>query len=413
MKTISFVSIAVVGGLSGAAHANGFLLNEFDARAVGRGNASAATDTDASSIYYNVGGLAAAEGTQVTIGGSLIAPIASFTDANGVKTDSTTSPQFVPGIFVSSRVHDLVAVGIGFYTPFGLAVSWPASSPQADIVREEALHTFFITPSVGVNLGSYVPGLTVGGGIDIVPATVELQQDIFFGSDRGSAHLAATAVGIGGRLGVMYRPNSLRQLSLGAMWRSDVTESFSGNGHFDAPAQYRGQLPQDGPVTTSITLPQSITGGVGFRPRDGLELEANVVWTNWSKFKSLDINVPMPTGTGSMTISQPQGYTNTFSVRIGGEYVMPDLHLALRAGYIYDPTPIPAGYLNAQLPDKDRNDVCIGASYWLGKYVLHGGLLWVLPGSRETGTTAYMPEYKGSFDVQAIVASVSLSTQLR
>ena len=158
MKKLSILFVAGVLA-SRSAHANGFLLNEFDAKAVGRGNASTATDVDPSSIYYNIGGLAVGDGTNVQIGGALIAPQASYTDPSGTKTDSTTPEQGVPGIFLSSRVHPMIAVGIGFYTPFGLAISWPDSSPQNDVIHEETLHTFFITPSVGVNLGSFVPGL--------------------------------------------------------------------------------------------------------------------------------------------------------------------------------------------------------------------------------------------------------------
>jgi long-chain fatty acid transport protein len=412
MRTLT--SLAITGALGATAHANGFLLNEFDAREVGRGNAGAATDVEPSSIYYNVGGLAGAEGTRITIGGSLIAPIASFTDSStSIKTDSNTSPQIVPGIFLSSRLNDKVAIGVGFYTPFGLAISWPATSPQADIIREEALHTFFITPSVGVNLDSVVPGLTLGGGVDIVPATVELKQDIFFGTDAsGSAHLAGSATGVGGRVGAMYRPAAARQLSLGVMWRSDVKEDFSGTGAFTAPSPYRAMLPPDGPIKTSVTLPQSVSVGVAYRPMDALELEADAVWTNWSKFASLNIDVPATMGSGTMTIAQPKNYKDTVTARIGIEYGLPQYHLAVRGGFIYDPTPVPTTTLAADLPDIDRFDACLGASYQVGSFDLHLGLLWVIPQKRTTAPDANMPEYKGTFDVTAFVASVGVSGKL-
>ena len=400
--------------LAGAsAHANGFLLNEFDAKAVGRGNASAATDIDPSSIYYNIGGLAGSEGTNAMLGASLIQPLASFTDTSGTKTESNTGAQFVPGVFVSSRVTDLVAVGVGFYTPFGLAISWPDSSPQNDVVKEEALHTFFITPSAGVNLGAFLPGLTAGAGIDLVPATVELSQSIYFGSDTGNAHLGGTAFGVGGRVGAMYRPASLPQLSVGAMWRSDVKLDFSGTGDFDAPAVYRPQLPPDGDIKTSLTLPQSVTGGAAYRPMEGLEIEANVIWTNWAKFKQLDIQVPSTTGMGTMTITGVRNYSNTTSLRVGAEYQLPTFGTAVRVGYIYDPTPIPPEHLTAELPDVDRNDVTLGASKAFGNYAIHAGLLWVLPSSRKTADTLYMPQYKGTYDVSAFVAAVTLSAKLK
>jgi long-chain fatty acid transport protein len=402
------LAIAIVAASGGLAHANAFLLNEFDAQAVGRGNTVSATDTQPSSIYYNVGGLGASEGTAIEIGGSLIAPFATYNDPNGVKTDSNTSPQVVPGIFASSRVAPMVAVGLGFYTPFGLAISWPDTAPTNDIVHTESLHTFFITPSVGVNLGSFVPGLTAGAGVDIVPATVELTQDIFFGADKGSAHLGGTAVGIGGRIGVMYVPHSAPQLSFGAMYRSKVNLDIKGTGNFDAPAPYRGQLPPDGDIGTTLVLPQQVTVGAAWRPDAHVEVEANAIWTNWSQFKSLDIVVPTSSG-GTMTIVQPRNYDNTFTFRVGAEYRMPLIGVGLRAGFIYDPTPIKPQYLTVELPDIDRLDACIGGSKSFGNYDVHLGLLWVLPTNRKTADDPGMPVYKGSYDVSAFVASVTLA----
>ncbi len=425
MKKLASLFLVVAGG---TASANGFLLNEFDARAVGRGNATTATETDPSAIYYNVGGLAAGEGTNVMIGGSLIGPSTAFTytdpsTGTTTKTNGNTSTQAIPGLFGSTHVTDMIAVGLGFYTPFGLANDWPGSSPQANVAQNVSLRSYFITPAVGLNLGSFLPGLSVGAGVDFVPATIELKQQVFVGQDGtgcggtnpSCAHLGATAFGVGARLGVMYRPMSAPRVSLGAMWRSDVNENFDGNVNFDAPAEYRQMLPADGPAkTNTFVLPQSISGGVGYRPVDGLEVELDLVWTNWSKHKELDVTVPNPPGTtGTMVLVNPEKYSDTTTLRFGGEYTMPTLGAAVRAGFIYDPTPVPSSTLTATLPDVDRFDVTLGASKMFGRYGLHGGLLFVLPKSRSPSTSdPYMPEYKGTFDVSAWVASISLTARL-
>jgi long-chain fatty acid transport protein len=403
-------SLALVAGLGATAtvRANGFALNEFDAKAVGRANAEAATDSDASAIFYNVGGLANADGIQVRVSGSIVDPIASFT-TNGTKIDSNTGAQPLPGAFASARVHEMVTVGIGFTMPFGLALSWPDGAPTNNELHKQALRTFFITPSVGVKLDKYVPGLSVGAGVDLVPATVDLQQDVFFGDSTGTAELGGTAFGLGGRIGAMYRPAALPELSIGAMYRSDVKENFSGTGNFNADPLYRSQLPPDGPIQTSLTLPQQVVGGVAYRAMPQLEIEANVLWTNWSKFKTLDIVVPASTGTGTMTISTDEEYQNTFSGRLGVEYTLPEQGLGLRAGFIYDPTPIQAQYLTVRLPDVDRYIVTAGASKAFGNYSVHLGLLYVLPQSRETASDTNMPVNKGTFDVQAFVGTLTLA----
>ena len=408
MKNLKYYLFAAVVGSSSVASANAFNINEHDARVTGRGGASAATNTSPSSMVFNPGGLAVAEGTSIVINGSIYVAEGSYEPmGGGEKTTTDSSPAIVPSIYVTSRVHEMVAVGVGLHLPFGLAVSWPENHAQAEVIQDQALRTYFITPTVGLNLDKQVPGLSIGGGIDIVPATVELEQAILFGDTRGTVHLGGDALGIGGRFGVMYRPPSVPALKLGAMWRSDVTLDFTGKGDFDIEDPYRGQLPPDGDIATSITLPQAVSGGVAYSPMPELELEFNAVWINWSKFDELRIELPG----GSETVS-PQDYENTLTYRLGIEYTVPSKQLALRGGFIYDPTPIPRETLTARLPDVDRKNVTLGASKYFGDYGAHLGLLWVTPDERDTSDAAYMPIYKGTYGVQALVASLMVSGTL-
>jgi long-chain fatty acid transport protein len=411
-------SILIVAGLGSVAHANAFLLNEFDAKAVGRGNASVATDVDPSSIYYNVGGLAASsDPSSVQVGGSIVSPEASFTPTGATQIDSNTPTQAIVGVFGAAKITDMFTAGLGVYTPFGLAVHWPGGTEPAQVAREIQLHTFFITPAVGANLGSFVPGLSVGGGIDVVPATLELKQDIAFGTDlTGNAHLGATAVGVGGRIGVMYKPNSFRDLSLGVMWRSAVHLDFTGNADFSVDAstpQYRSLLPPDGSLSTKLTLPQQVSGGIAYKVMPNLEIEGNAIWTNWSQFKDLTLNVPAIMGTGTMPITQVQNYSDEVTWRFGAEWNIPTIAAAIRAGFIYDPSPIPTNHLTAQLPDINRYDVTLGASKSLGSFDVHFGLLWVLEGTRSTAMTSIIdpnntPQQQGSYTVSAFVGSFTL-----
>lgn len=400
MKTLKHFLFAGILGSSGLASANAFNINEHDARVTGRGGATAASNTTPSSIVFNPGGIAVGEGTSFQIGGSLYLAEGSYQPLGGDKTSTDSDPSVVPSIYLTSRITDMLAVGVGFHLPFGLAVSWPDNHAQTDVIQDQTLRTYFITPSIGLNLDKAIPGLSIGGGVDIVPATVELQQTLLFGDARGTAHLGGEATGIGGRAGIMYRRNALR---LGVMWRSDVTLDFEGQGDFDIDAPYRNQLPPDGDITTSITLPQSVWGGIGYAASPNLELEYNAVWINWEKFDELRINLPA----GAVTVS-PQDYRNTVSHRLGLEYKWPKA--ALRAGFIYDPTPIPGTTLSARLPDVDRKNITLGGSTYFGNYGAHVGFLWVTPDERDTSMTdPYAPQFKATYGVQAFVASLMFS----
>ncbi|MBA3539782.1 MAG: outer membrane protein transport protein [Deltaproteobacteria bacterium] len=407
MRNLSaFLFVAALGG---SAAANGFVVNEHDAMATGRGTAVAATNDTPSSIVYNPGGVAVGEGTAILIGGSVISATGKYTPEGSTTTTETDSPASVlPQLYLTSRVHDMVAVGIGLHTPFGSAISWPTDAPTSDVITEQKLRTYFISPVIGINLDKQVPGLSIGGGLDLVPATVELKRNVFFGDTQGTVHLGGEAFGIGGRAGVMYRPPAVKQLSVGVMWRSAVKLDFEGTGDFDIDEPFRGQLPPDGPISTSIELPQSVLGGVAVRPVENLELEMNVVWMQWSTFQELKINLPtrdpnMPAETVAV-----QRYEDRVSFRFGAQYTLPEQGLKLRAGFVFDPTPIPDDTVTAQLPDADRRNIALGAGYTIQKnYDINLGLLWVTPNERRTSDKMYEPVHKGEYGITAFVAALS------
>ena len=133
------------------------------------------------------------------------------------------------------------------------------------------------------------------------------------------------------------------------------------------------------------------------------------MWTDWSKFDEIDIK--LPDGTHKV---ESQKYENTLTLRVGAEYKFQSVGAAVRAGYIYDPTPVPTTTISARLPDINRHVVTVGGSYSFSELLdAHLGLLWVLPGtSTASNVMPYEPVFKGSYDVSAFVASVSLIAHL-
>src|SRR5215510_12350419 len=112
------------------ARASGYHIDEQDARATGRAGAVTASPSNASTIYYNPGGVGALEGLHVAAGVSLVAPRATF---HAAFTDAETSVDnkvsVLPQGFVTYRLSELFAVGLGFDLPFGLKLEWPETSP--------------------------------------------------------------------------------------------------------------------------------------------------------------------------------------------------------------------------------------------------------------------------------------------
>lgn len=403
---IAALAIALAAA-PGSALAGGFILNDHGAKATGRMDAVTATVTDGSAIFYNPGGVGAATGTHFYFGATVIMPDASFTDERtGITTDSQTDPAITPNAYVHAEANEMIRVGLGFFTPYGSTVEWPEDAAFTDVLRSVTLRTFFISPVVGIKLDRWVPGLAIGGGIDFVPATIELERDIFFGDQVGEAHLGGTGFGAGGRLGVQYRPEPVPGLSLGVAWRSKVAIDFDGEGDFDAPAPFRSALPPDGDIESRITLPQSVLAGVAYTVGN-FEVEGNLQWVDWSEVETIEIELP----DGSVSTDR-RDYEDAFTPRLGLEYRFPGPGVAVRGGYAYDPTPIPDTRLSVNLPDIDRHVVSLGGSVRLPRGYIDAGLLAVLPGENETSDAPNEPQLKGSFEVSALVMALSYGVTL-
>lgn len=400
---------ALVLFVPGAALASGFHVDEQDARATGRAGAVVAHGGNAGAIYYNPAAIAELHGVQVQAGASLVRPTAEFTPAGGGSTTKADPDTFVlPQLFASWRASGLVALGIGVYSPFGLALDWPASSPGRAIIRQAELRTLFISPTWALNLSSWVPGLSLGAGVDLVPASVRLTRDILFGTDVASVALSGTAFGLGGRAGISYRPSALPALSLGLSYRSPVELQFRGDADFAAPPAYRGSLPPDGAVRTSVTLPQILTVGIAVTPLPAWEIEVDGNWRGWSSYDRLDLELP-----GGQVQSSRKDWKNSLTLRIGTEYTFEE-RWAARLGAVWDQTPIPASTLDFQLPDVDRIAFSAGFGAQISPAVRADlGALYVTPGKRSTSLANPLePPVKGRFEIDALVVGLSVGIQL-
>lgn len=416
MKNLLFTTLGVIG-LSGTASANAFNVNEHDARVTGRGGATAASNDDASAIVFNPGGLALVEGTQIRLGGSLYIAEGWYENATTDKVTTDSPPAPVPNLYIGSRVHDMLAIGLAVHFPYGLAVSWPENHPQSTVTQDSNLRTMFITPAVALNLRNQVPGLSIGAGLDIVPSSVELSRSLVFGDARGTVDLAADTVGFGFRGGVMYHPPKAPGLKLGVLYRSQVALNYEGQADIDIADPYRAQLPPDGDASTTINLPTTVAMGVAYGA-DNLEVELNAVWINWANTFTKDENrggdatslsIALPEGA---TSDAPQDYKNTVSYRMGFDYTLPAQKAHVRAGFIFDPTPIPKTTQTAQLPDVDRFALTLGGSLQATDTLgVNVSALWVLPRERESSSDPAIPIFHGTYGVQALVLSLGVTAQ--
>ncbi|HEX8449656.1 MAG TPA: outer membrane protein transport protein, partial [Allosphingosinicella sp.] len=87
----------------------------------------------------------------------------------------------------------------------------------------------------------------------------------------------------------------------------------------------------------------------------GLTLNAQAVHFGWSKFDRIEIAAPISNAI-------VQNYKNTWSVAVGADQALGE-RLTVRAGVQVDPTPTRDSSRDPRVPDGDRVDYNIGATY--------------------------------------------------
>ena len=95
------------------------------------------------------------------------------------------------------------------------------------------------------------------------------------------------------------------------------------------------------------------------------------------------IGVPVGVGPGEAADASGSGARATTGVSAragalgaGAEFRVPD-PLALRAGFVYDPSPVPADTMGPELPDAHRFNYMVGAGYKVANWTIDGAFMYV------------------------------------
>ncbi|MGA3286922.1 MAG: outer membrane protein transport protein [Bacteroidota bacterium] len=351
LGTIVLSALVVCIALGG-----GFQLNEVGARAMAQGGAFAARASDPSAMYFNPAGLGF-QGSSIYLGTTFIMPKVTFYGPSNLSLNDETKmvdQTFTPiNIYGTFELNDNIHIGLGVTNPYGLGTEWPANWAGQYITQKIDLTSFFITPTVAYKVNDQ---LSVGAGLNYVTGkvTMKIGVPIPFDTTHPIVNLDLSATGLGFNVGIIYK--LMPELSLGISYRSSVKLDASGTAKFDPNYTLLG-LP-NGDATATITLPATGFVGVAYKAMENLEVEADYQYVGWSSYKELAIGFKAdPTKNEVMT----KNYQDTYILRFGAEYTMDDIQL--RAGYLYDHSPVLTAYVDPMLPDANRNGYNIGVGY--------------------------------------------------
>ena len=341
----------------------------YGARAIGMGGAFVGHAEGISALFYNPAGLARSSGHHASFGYLLGLPDLRVDGPGGARELRVDGKLHAPYLGI---VADLSrAFHLDRRIVFGLAGVFPGNFKNAYQARygtdfdpylplfgvghEDQRISLWLGPAVEI-----FPWLYLGGGcafivhgeeVDIRVGIDALTGEIVTDRSRVSMHVSTE---IAPMAGILIKPGE--RWSIGATWRKELA--------FEAPTQgatLTTILPGGIEAPLNIVLPlrahctpAQYALGVAFRPLDRLLLSADVTYMDWSPYTLNDggpIDPPMK---------------DRWVPRVGLELDLAD-RFAVRAGYAYQPSPLPrqqTGF-RTNLLDSSRHILAVGSGYAL------------------------------------------------
>ncbi|MBN1551312.1 TonB-dependent receptor [bacterium] len=384
----------------------GFSIFEQGAGPMAMAGAFTARADDPSAIFFNPAGITQLDGTQISVGITLIKPSSTLTDPYGREWDSDNQTFYPPNLYITHQLNDRFSLGLGFGAPYGLGMKWDNNKNfiYRYLVEEVNVASYYFNPVFAYDINDH---FSIGGGLTYVLSDVDYAAavDMTQLSQALSASLGMEIVlpdghmklegdsgsgEIGFNIGIQAKFEPVR---LGFVYRSEVDCSYEGNAKFNVtPTGYGAQIDTivDGyfPDTkgeTDITMPASASFGVAYDFTENFSMEFDVNWMGWSSYESLDLAFE---NEGIPDKSQNKDWDDVFSYRLGARY-LPTEKIRLFAGYYFDESPVPDNTLDPILPGADRHSFQIGAGYDFGNIVIEGAYQALMFDDRET-TTNYL-----------------------
>ena len=361
---------------AGGAHASGFALLEQSATYQGASFAGAAARSDdPSTLFYNPAGMTQLAGYQISINGSFIDPEAylnsgSATNLAGLPAGGATGRDaaesvLLPSFFATAQVAPDWHVGLAFTSPFGLATKYNMDSVARYNALTTSLATYNFAPSVAWQA---LPTLSVAAALRVEVADARLSQAVDFGSigylhgipgyypgsHDGLSGLKGNDTALGWQIGLLWQP--LPGTKVGFDYRSPIFHDLSGSVVFQgAGALAPSPAFAGGPATAKLVTPDTFSLSLA-QDIGAVTLLAGVDYTEWSRFKTLQVNY-----VGPQFLTQ-ENWNNTFMVSAGADYRLTDT-VTLRSGAAVDVTPVSNAYRTPRIPDGNRYWLSIGATW--------------------------------------------------
>lgn len=395
-KITTVTSGLLMSLLANQVFAAGFQLQEQNVTSLGTAySGTAALAEDASTGFYNAAGLTRITEGQIVLGAVGIQNDIDFnasasnvstmpnTPVPGATDDDPGQTTAVPVFHLAKRLDDKWVFGFGLTSPFNLFTKYDQNGIARYLATRSQVQTYNFSPSLAYQV---LPSLSLGAGADAQYLKARFYSQFGDGNvaTDGFQKNRTEGWGYGWHVGALWSPRENTRVGLN--YRSEMsvrTEGKSENlmtmGDFQVGTSVPDKADQSGQyflekVNARIVLPDTATLSVYHAVNPKVALTADVAWTNWSRFHTLNLNfnpafvatmgsVPINAG---LDVEVLENFKDTWRYALGLTYTHDDRWL-FRVGGAFEETPTRDEFRTARIPDEDRYWLAIGGAYTFNK----------------------------------------------
>lgn len=394
--------------ISSQLSAQGYYVDEHSAKRLGDAfSGGAAEAEDASTAFYNPAGLSRIKQSELVVNLSVLTT-STDVKSTGTSLDQMTSLSTYTTVPLQGNGSPSVSEAVGLPSiylalpqyeqlAFGISINAPYAS-GTEFNRDFVGRYFSLESEItGINVGFMASlklsdELSVGGGINMQRISASIEQGInVAGYCSGAESLGLTggnscaAIGVGEpgsyssdgyfkvkghdtdygfTAGVLYEFSEATRV--GMNFRSKIEHTLEGSANFTIPANAEAILSALDPNLTThattgtveLVTPETLSLSGFHQINDRWYVQADANWTNWSRFKSIDIVLE---DTGDV-LSTPQHWNDSWRVALGGGFKL-NPEWTLRAGLAFEKTPIPDQTASIDFAFDDYKALSVGFSY--------------------------------------------------
>jgi long-chain fatty acid transport protein len=155
-----------------------------------------------------------------------------------------------------------------------------------------------------------------------------------------------------------------------------------------------------------LPIPSNLQFGAAYKPNHKWLVSAELQYVGWKAYDQLVIEFENP----ALTSTQHKNFSNSMIYRVGGEYYASD-KFTLRAGFIYDSTPVDKTLYTPETPGANKPSLTAGLTFAPSqKFALDLGFQY-LNGQKTRGSmpqASPMPAFEGEYKTTALLPSLGL-----